>query len=87
MWSFFRQLFGHAQLQIDTHLTEQQAISIARAAAIDEPLREQLAMTLVEPRPAGPVWIVGSAAMGASLEVIIDDASGKVLEIKRAGLR
>ena len=62
-------------------------LEIARNAVVDDPLREHLAMTLVEQRTTGLVWIVGSATVGYSLQVTIDDASGDVVKVEHLGLR
>jgi hypothetical protein len=87
VFDFFARWFGRLTPRAATRLSEQEALAIARDATTDDPLCGQLAMTLVEQRPEGPVWIVGSAAIGLSLEVTIDDASGRVLAIKHVGLR
>lgn len=64
-----------------TRLSAEQAIAIAReaAAATDPTLARYL--TAVEPRTQGDrlVWIVASVAIGAALEVVVDDVSGNVL--------
>jgi len=87
LFDLFRRWFGCAQRKPPTRLSADDAVAIARTAAAGEPLCDQLAMTLVQERPGGTVWIVGSAGVGYSLEVTIDDASGRVLEIKHGGLR
>jgi hypothetical protein len=87
VFEFLKLWLGRSRPQVATRLTEREALAIAREAAAGDPLCEQLAMTLVEERAEGLVWIVGSAGVGFWLQVTIDDTSGRVLEIKHGGLR
>lgn len=50
-------------------------------------MSEQLSMTMLKERDGKPTWLVASATVGLTLEVWIDDQTGRILELKRAGLR
>jgi hypothetical protein len=84
---FLGRLFHNQRPAIATRLSSDQAVAIARAATPDDPLCEDLAMTMVEERDGKPVWIVSSATIGLTLLVVIDDENGRTLEVKRLGVR
>jgi uncharacterized membrane protein YkoI len=70
-----------------TRLSEQEVVAIARKAAAGLPNCEDLCLVMLEENAGALTWIVGSATIGGSLEVWVDDASGEVLEIKQLGVR
>ena len=72
---------------IQTRLSADEAIAIARSATSDDLMSRHLALTTVEERDGAVVWIVTSSTVGQMLQVIIDDATGKVLDARHIGLR
>lgn len=62
-------------------------LAIARKAAVEYPNCEDLNIVILEEHSGSPIWIVSSATRGATLQVHVDDLSGKVLEIKQIGGR
>ena len=72
---------GPSPRPIPTHLSEAQAIGLARDGAVDHWLRDSLKIATVHRNANGAaIWTVESSGVGASLRVVIDDASGQVLE-------
>jgi hypothetical protein len=86
MWDAMRRWFSPAR-EAKTNLTAAQALQIARDAAASDPMGELLSITMLKERDGKPAWLVASATVGASLEVWIDDETGRVLELKHVGLR
>lgn len=70
-----------------SRLTGNQALEIARKAASGYPNCEDLAIVALKEQDGTPIWIVSSATIGRTLQVFIDDATGKVLEISQIGVR
>jgi hypothetical protein len=62
-------------------LTRARAVELARAAAADDPHAADLAMTVLDDRPEGLVWIVREPVLGHTLFVEVDDASERILRI------
>ena len=66
---------------IPTHLSEAQAIGLARDAAADHWLRDSLKVANVQRNANGAaIWTVESSGVGASLRVVVDDATGQILD-------
>lgn len=72
---------------IQTRLSADEALAIARSAASNDAMSQHLGPTTVEQRSGSVVWIVSSATVGRTLEVLIDDATGKVLDVRHVGVR
>ncbi|HET9957434.1 MAG TPA: hypothetical protein VFQ61_23205 [Polyangiaceae bacterium] len=70
-----------------TRLSEAQAIELARRSAAPDSLAEQLTWARLDTSGVGPRWIVGSSTIGLVLEVVVDDATGEVLEKRTLGVR
>jgi uncharacterized membrane protein YkoI len=87
MFKLIERLFGHKPTNIRTRLTADQALAIARSATADDSLSRHLGPVKLEDRLGAPIWIVSSATIGRMLEVSIDDATGKVLEVRHSGVR
>ncbi|MES1204661.1 MAG: PepSY domain-containing protein [Pseudomonadota bacterium] len=78
-----RRLFGGPSPSpgIATQLTEAQAIDLAKGAAGDHWLRDALNVALAQRNEAGVVlWTVETGGVGASLRIVIDDATGAILD-------
>lgn len=78
---------GLVQAPPPIRLSSEQAIALARRAVTDHPMAALLQMTSLEQRAGQPVWVVRSATVGQTLQVLINDASGQVLGIETFGLR
>ena len=66
---------------LPTRLTEAQAIELAREAAGDHWLRAALKVATPERRADGTiVWRVVTNGVGSFLHIVIDDATGAVVE-------
>jgi hypothetical protein len=64
-------------------LSEAQAISLAKEAAADHWLRDKLSVATAQRNEHGAVvWNVVTGGVGSHLSVVIDDASGAVLELR-----
>ncbi len=87
VFDFLARWLGKSPQPIPTRLSSDEAIAIARRAAADDPLGEDLTMATVEQRSGNAVWIVSPAVVGRHLVILIDDATGNVLEKKHVGLR
>jgi len=87
MFRALRRLFGLSPSAPSTRLRNEDALAIAREAAVDEAEREDLTIATLVQREGRAVWVVGTAAVGCTFEVHIDDASGRVLERKWVGGR
>lgn len=68
-------------------LTAQQAVALAQAAAAKHAMADSLKLAILRVDTGRPVWHVGSDAVGRTLVVSIDDATGTVLKISESGLR
>ena len=76
-----RLLYGEVPAPPPTRLSVTEAIALARAAAADHWLRERLTVATPQRNSSGAVvWRVESGGVGAHLSIVIDDASGAVLE-------
>jgi|APLak6261673822_1056097.scaffolds.fasta_scaffold00580_4 uncharacterized membrane protein YkoI len=87
MFHIFDRWLSKKKKRPKTRLSEQEVVAIARKAAAGQPSCEYLGLVMLEENEGVLTWIVGSATIGGSLEVWIDDASGEVLEIKQLGVR
>lgn len=87
MFEAIARWLGIKKKSTQTRLVQNEALAIARRAAAHEPLAQELAIVRIEERDGHPVWIVSSATVGIKLWVVIDDASGEVLDVKRGGIR
>jgi uncharacterized membrane protein YkoI len=81
-----RWLSGKAS-NIQTRLSADQALAIARSATSGDALSRHLGHTVVEERSGSVVWMVSSATVGQMLEVSIDDTTGEVLDVRKFGVR
>ena len=72
---------------MQTRLSKDEALAIARRATADDPLCQELNLAAIEQKSGVAVWIVSSATVGLVLEVSIDDATAEVLEVRRLGVR
>ncbi len=86
MFEFIHHFFTRHTQQTKTKLAEEEVLIIARDAA-DQPLRDSMCMIKVEERKGRLVWTVASATIGSGLEIAIDDATGKIINIKHVGVR
>jgi hypothetical protein len=87
MFDFLARLLGRSTRSSPTRLSSDEAIAVARRAAAGDPQCENLVLAKVETRSGNATWIISSATVGNMLEVAIDDATGKVLEMKNIGTR
>ena len=87
MFHIFDKWLSKKKESSKTRLSEQEVVAIARKAAYGQPSCEYLGLVMLEENAGALTWIVGSATIGSSLEVWVDDASGEVLEIKQLGVR
>lgn len=87
MFDFLSRWLGKDTRPSPARLSEEEAIAIARRAAMDDPQRENLTLVKLESRSGNATWIVSSATVGRMLEVAIDDATGNVLEMRHIGTR
>lgn len=71
----------------ESRLDEDAVLAIARDAAAKYPNCEDLSIVSLEERSGNLMWIVSSATVGRTLQVSIEDAGGKVVEIKESGVR
>jgi nucleoid-associated protein YgaU len=71
----------------ESRLDEDTALAIASDAAANYPNCEELSVVSLKERSGNLMWIVSSATVGRTLQVSIDDVSGKVVEIKESGVR
>jgi hypothetical protein len=70
-----------------TCLTKDEALELARAAARGHSGADQLTMVSVGEIEGRTTWFVGTPTVGSALVVSIDDESGRVIEVKRHGVR
>lgn len=70
-----------------TRLREEDVIAIAQGAAETDAERQDLTMVTLVRREGRAVWVVGTAGIGRTFAVEIDDATGRVLERKWHGGR
>ena len=82
---FLRKRFRDAAPK--TVLSAEDAMKIARDAASDKSMFDQLFMTTILQRDDRIIWCVSTPTMGLQLQVLIDDATQKVLEVKYVGQR
>jgi hypothetical protein len=87
MFGFFKRLRRSKQSTAQTKLSHDAVLAIARRAAANESLAEDLALMRLEQRAGRTIWIVSSATVGSRLHVTIDDSSGEVLEKQLLGGR
>jgi uncharacterized membrane protein YkoI len=87
MFAFFRRFLGESEKPVHSRLSREEAVAIARRAAANDPMSQDLSMAMVREQSGKVVWIVCSAAIGRTLEVTVDDASGDVLDVRRVGVR
>lgn len=86
MFKFIKR-FVSGRGSADARLSGEQAIAIAKQATADDPLSGLLSLTSFDHSSQPPRWIVHSATVGRFLIVTIDDATGEVVQIKRAAAR
>jgi len=86
MWlvDVFRRLTGTAAPErIPTKLTAAEAIALAKCAAGDEGLGKYLNVATPERDASGAViWYVRNGGVGAFLRLVVDDATGAILDRK-----
>ena len=87
MFDFLARWLGKGSRSAPTRLSGDEAVAIARRAAIDDPQCADLILAKLESRSGNATWIISSATVGRMLEVAIDDATGKVLEMRHIGTR
>lgn len=87
MFNFLARWLNRSKRTVKPRLLKDDVLEIARQAAADYPHSEELNIVRYEEQARGVVWVVSSATVGRMLEVLIEDASGKVLEIKQSGIR
>lgn len=87
MFKFISRWLSGKTANIQTRLSADEALAIARSATSGDSMSQHLARTTVEERSGSVVWIVSSATVGSMIEVSIDDATGKVLDVQRIGVR
>jgi uncharacterized membrane protein YkoI len=83
MFGFFKR----RKVDPATRLSRDAAVSIAQRAVSGDPLAAELSMTSVEQRDGRAVWLVSTATVGRRIIVVIDDASGDVLDKQHLGGR
>ncbi len=64
-------------------LDRERVLEIARAAAAADPWAAKLTMTILEARGSAKIWFVSTPTIGTALVVEIDDATEKVLSVRR----
>lgn len=87
MFKFISRWLSGKASNIQTRLSADQALAIARKATSSDALSRHLGPTTVEERSGSVVWLVSSATVGGMLEVSIDDATGEVLDVRHVGVR
>jgi hypothetical protein len=87
MFKRFQRWLRPATPRVTTRLSEAQAIELARRSTVGDPLAEQLTWAKLDTSTGAPRWLVCSSTLGLVLEVVIDDASGAVLEKRTVGKR
>jgi uncharacterized membrane protein YkoI len=87
MFKLISRWFSGKAANIQTRLSAEQALAIARSATSNDALSRHLGPTMVEQRSGAVVWIVSSATVGQVLEVSIDDATGEVVDVRHVGVR
>jgi hypothetical protein len=87
MAKFFQRFWGRPKPKPVTVLSESQACAIANAAVDETPYAPSMGMVKLENREGRWVWIIGSATVGSGINIIIDDATGKVTGRETWGVR
>jgi hypothetical protein len=64
-------------------LDRERVLGIARAAAAGDPWAAELTMTILQARGSAKIWVVSTPTIGSALVVEIDDATEKVLSVRR----
>jgi hypothetical protein len=72
---------------LQTQLTPVEVTSIARAAAIDAPWRDELGTPWAAKQNGSIVWHISTMTIGSSVMITVDDATGQVLDIQIQGRR
>jgi uncharacterized membrane protein YkoI len=72
---------------INTGLTEADAIRIAKSEDANDMFRNSLNMAHVESREDRVIWEITSATVGKQLVVEIDDETGKIIDTRYIGIR
>ncbi len=87
----FRSWFGAGQDTespgLQPRLREDEVLAIAGKAVGGDPIDEHFCVEELEEGSGALIWSVGSATVGSGLYVRVDDATGRVVEIKRWGVR
>lgn len=68
-------------------MSEHDALAIARTAALNSPFAESMSMAKTVQRDGLLLWAVNSATIGSGFEVVIDDATGQVVNACSVGVR
>lgn len=87
MFRALRRWIGRTPPGPPTRLRSEDALAIAREAAVDQSERDSLTVINLVQREGSAIWVVSTATIGLVLEVHVDDASGRVLERKWVGVR
>jgi hypothetical protein len=74
-------------VKMEHKLTEEEVVKIACEAAKEYPNNEDLSIATLREQSGRMTWVVSSATVGRTLEVLVDDESGTVIEIKQMGVR
>lgn len=78
---FRRLLRGAPPPRVPTRLTEAQVIQLAQQAVGDHWLRSALTVAAAERRADGTiVWTVETNGVGSFVRIVLDDATGTILE-------
>jgi hypothetical protein len=83
-WSWLTKSEGSSPV---SRLTVEEVISIAQSIAAGQAGSELLSATLVNVVDGKLTWTVSTPTVGSSLVVVIDDATGAVLAVRREGTR
>lgn len=86
MTNLLKKLFKHKKGK-ESRLDKAAVLAIARDAAAEYANCEELSIVSLEERSGNLMWVVRSATVGRTLQVYIEDVSGKVVEIKESGVR
>jgi hypothetical protein len=76
-----RLMRGPPSATVPTRLTSAEAVALAQQAAGDHWLRNELAVATAQRHQDGrAVWVVETSGVGSHLRLVIDDASGELID-------
>lgn len=89
MFEFLKKILNksHKPREMETRLTKEQVLVIARNSDVPDDFKDEFCSATAKLLNDRILWEVSSHIIGAQYLVFVDDATSKITEIKKVGVR